>query len=75
MVIDLLRPRVALDLEATNQCVAANPSQRRCLPTVSKMYDALAIVRPDTVIRWNRVPVGNLIRLATEAESRNASAL
>ncbi|WP_439922724.1 hypothetical protein [Nitrobacter sp. JJSN] len=25
--------------------------------------------------RWYTVPVGNLIRLATEAESRNASAL
>jgi transposase InsO family protein len=71
MVIDLLRSRVALEVEILvlrqqiNVLRRANPKK---LPFISidrlilggvcrlfpKMYDALAIVRPDTVIRWHR---------------------
>ncbi len=71
MVIDLLRSRVALEVEIVvlrqqiNVLRRANPKK---LPFISidrlilggvcrlfpKMYDALAIVRPDTVIRWHR---------------------
>src|ERR1700694_4174907 len=71
IVIDLLRSRVALEVEILvfrqhiNVLVRVNPNK---LPFISidrlilggvcrlfpKMYDALAIVRPDTVIRWHR---------------------
>jgi transposase InsO family protein len=71
MVIDLLRSRVALEVEILvlrqqiNVLRRANPKK---LPFISidrlilggvcrlfpKMYDALAVVRPDTVIRWQR---------------------
>ena len=71
MVIDLLRSRVALEVEIVvlrqqiNVLRRANPKK---LPFISidrlilggvcrlfpRMYDALAIVRPDTVIRWHR---------------------
>ena len=71
MVIDLLRSRVALEVEIVvlrqqiNVLRRANPKK---LPFISidrlilgsvcrlfpKMYDALAIVRPETVVRWHR---------------------
>ena len=57
----------------------------RWFPSILKV---LTIVRPESLLRWHRagfrcywrwksrpVPVGNLIRLASEAESRNVSGL
>ncbi|MEO6382817.1 MAG: hypothetical protein ABIO35_12660 [Nitrobacter sp.] len=67
MVIDLLRLRVALEAEilvlrqqinVLRRTRTRRPAfiaiDRLILGGVPKVYDALAIVRPDTVIRWHR---------------------
>ena len=71
MVIDLLRSRVALEAEILILRQQINVLRRpKRPPFISidrmilggvcrlfpKMYDALAIVRPDTVIRWWPAP-------------------
>jgi hypothetical protein len=86
MVADLFRSRAALEAEIRTLRQQINVLRRtapkkQTFSSIGRLIfvclyrlrpgvrDALAIVKPETV------PVGNLIRLASEAESRNVSIL